>query len=146
MDDPNQRVVVIRTDESAENFWSRVRSSEQISPNFNVIKRDTPYGRQQRPFTTNSQRMPNTPPNGRMPLAPIKLDSNSRKIEMKLLQNEIKRIEVQKTPVPADFVQNLVKHNMELEKKLQYTEKQLKVALDINKSLAAQVSDVYKKM
>lgn len=140
--DPNQRVVVVRADESAENFWSRVRSSDQISPNFNVIERDTPYGRQRRPFTTNSQRVLNTKPNHRTPLAPINLN-NSRVIETQLLQNELKATELQKTPVPTDFVQKLVNHNTQLEKELEITRRRLSIALKINKSLATQVADFF---
>ena len=52
----DNRPVRIRTDASAEDFWKRVRKSEDVSPvNFHIlthaerIQRSTPYGRQQRP-------------------------------------------------------------------------------------------------
>lgn len=49
------RPVHVRTDESADTFWSRVRISNEYSPDFQVvaeaerIQRATPFGRQSRP-------------------------------------------------------------------------------------------------
>ena len=55
MDD---RPVNVRTDESARDFWSRVRESSEVSPEFKVkdqsfaerIKKTTPFGIQVHPF------------------------------------------------------------------------------------------------
>lgn len=76
----DSRPVVIRTDESADDFWSRVRGSDEVSPNnFKVLSATpfaehiqslTPYGRQARP-----QHLPR-PASG--PLPPIR---SSRSIE-----------------------------------------------------------------
>jgi hypothetical protein len=130
MIDPNKRPVIVRSDESAEDFWSRLRSSKQISPNnFKLVSsgyRDTPFGRQQRPTIhddTNTYRMP---------LIPIP-NSNSRIIEKNVLQNELRIIEQQKT----EFTQ--------LKLELENTKKQLRVALKLNKGLATQICDIYAK-
>jgi hypothetical protein len=48
----DNRPVVVRTDLSADDFWSRVRDSADVSPDFRIrnfeerIRSDTPFGRQ----------------------------------------------------------------------------------------------------
>lgn len=154
--DPNSRPVIIRTDKSAEDFWSRERPDNQISPDLRVYisnQKNTPFGRQQRPFTTNNLQRSSSSQCisslNRQPLAPIP-HSNSRIVEREILQDEIKQMEAVKTPVPPKFVQQLIMHNTKLEqenKKMKYelenTHRQLMTTLKINKCLVSQVCDLY---
>ena len=60
------RPIRVRTDASADTFWSRVRTSNEYSPHFQVIpeaeriRRLTPFGRQNRPRLNHvpSQQLP----------------------------------------------------------------------------------------
>lgn len=155
MDD---RPVIVRTDESAENFWCRVRPHGKVSPdNGKVLKsRDTPFGRQNGPgsisrsTTTSGSHFPH-PTLPRPALAPLNTPlTNSRVIEREVYKNEIAALELKTTPVPPSFIQQLVRQNTDLMRenenikhKLATTEKRLAGALKINKALATQMSEWY---
>ena len=80
----DNRPVPLRKSSSANDFWSRVRDEDVISPDFKVKEHtfilppntDTPFGMQDPPF-----------PRKRPPLKPI--TSNSRIIERKVLAKDI---------------------------------------------------------
>ena len=56
------RPVIVRTDASAEDFWSRFRNSEDVSPEFKLntfakqIQSSTPFGKQTQPCITPKRR------------------------------------------------------------------------------------------
>ena len=158
--DPSNRPVVLRTSTSAEDFWCRLRDSAKVSPhNFKERNsRDTPYGRQNKPNWGNTNDNPETreivhseraPP--RLPLIAVPTGlTNSRIVERQVYKNALAELDIQKTPVPSQFVQQIVRLNTnldadmkELKRKNEALEKRLMSALKVNKALAAQMSEMH---
>jgi hypothetical protein len=90
MDD---RPIRVRTDESADTFWSRVRTSNDYSPNFRLlpqaedIQRLTPFGRQNPPRLNPMSHVP----------APSQLPMlSSRSVERMELRKGIRDAEMDK--------------------------------------------------
>lgn len=82
----DRRIVHCRTDESAEDFWSRIRESREVdNTNGRVKPKDTPYGRQRPPF---SGVPPPTP--SRTPLQSLPMNS-TRVAERMVLCEEIRQ-------------------------------------------------------
>lgn len=93
MDD---RPIQIRTDESADTFWSRLRTSDDYSPDFRMIpqaeriQRLTPFGRQSRPRLNPTAHVP-TP--SQLPML------SSRSVERIELRKGIRDAEMDKENV-----------------------------------------------
>lgn len=80
----DNRPVIVRTDESAQDFWSRERHSANVSPDFKImgnfaarVQKETPFGQQ-------------NPPRHVARAAPIR---TSRSIERIVFQNAIGELE-----------------------------------------------------
>ena len=127
------RPIVLRTSVSAEDFWSRVRDSQEVSPNFKVRRSplvpffDTPYNRQMRPFsgTMSNVTCPSSTGGQSGLLPPVK---TSRSIERVVLQEALREIDENDNA-------NIRTENIKLKDKVRLLEKQLAQALRINHAL-----------
>ena len=118
----DNRPVRIRTDASAEDFWKRVRKSEDVSPvNFHIlthaerIQRSTPYGRQQRPH---------------LPATVASALRTSRSVERVELRAAIREGEDDK-----ENLERAVRENETLKRQIEHLQVNLKRALRINHAL-----------
>ena len=109
MDD---RPVNVRTDESARDFWSRVRESFEVSPEFKVkdqsfaerIKKTTPFGIQVHPF--DNQRSVKE-----VLLFPLDVQRVAKKEEASRSSRSVERMVLQKAIEVAD---NNTNNNQEI--------------------------------
>ena len=89
------RPIRVRTDASADTFWSRVRTSNEYSPDFQVIpeaeriQRLTPFGRQNRPRLNPTPHVPSQ----QLPMM------SSRSVERMELRKGIRDAEMDKENV-----------------------------------------------
>ena len=131
----DSRPVVIRTDESADDFWSRVRESDEVSPvNFKVLAAKpfaermqslTPFGRQARP-----QNLPR-PSSSSALLPPVR---SSRSIERIVYRKAI--ADAENTPcADASLVERLHHEITMLRRQNQILHANLDRALKINHAL-----------
>ena len=125
--------VIVRTSASAQNFWSRSREQDAVSPNGKVMpppllvpsgighsllanRAVTPYGRQQRP----SGKPP--PP----PASPVNMLKDSRGVQLHILRQELEHSELQQV--------------VKLDKKVKFLCEQLKRAWTVNHALAGELN------
>lgn len=137
----DERVVQVRTSQSAQDFWARIRGSSQYdttnfkirTPNENdgapppkLALFPTPFNVQQRPFMCSRSPVVNAPPPP--PPSPIRNPLiDSRAVERRVLALEI------------DSNDGLRHDNVALQGEVERTRKQLMVALRINHGLTGQM-------
>jgi hypothetical protein len=120
----DNRPVRIRTDASAQDFWGRIRKSDEVNPyNFHIlshaerIQRSTPYGRQQRP---------------RQPAVDAPPLCSSRSVERAELHSAICEAERDKENLELALCDNVA-----LKKQIEHLQGNLKRALRINHALTS---------
>lgn len=121
------RPIHVRTDASADDWWSRVRSSKELSPEFRVlsqaeqIQRCTPFGRQERPrlFTTE---LPTPSPHPEL--------MTSRAVERLEMSKAIREAEADK-----ENLTRALDENVALKRRIEHLEINLARALRINHAL-----------
>jgi hypothetical protein len=126
--------VIVRTSASAQNFWSRNRERDAVSPNGVVIpppllvpsgighallanRAVTPYGRQQRPSFHGKPPPP--------PASLVNMLTESRGVQLHILRQELEHAEMQQV--------------MKLDKKVKFLCEQLKRAWTVNHALAGEL-------
>lgn len=131
----DDRPVPIRTDRSAETFWSRPRSGEDVSPDFKEIKprpgrESTPFGRQLPPGSMG-EKFPSIPNPNRRPLQESRVIERNilggviHELEFKLNQDQPRVEDAYHVARPAPlFVRDLVKENERLRSQVERLEKE----------------------
>ena len=134
----DSRPVVPRTDASAEDFWSRLRGSAEVSPDFKIRKYPlppsfrTPYNQQEGPFWGTSEHPCSAGGRSHLPLPPVR---TSRTVERLVLHDALQEIDA-----------NIRAENLALKEKVRRLETQLAQALRINHALTgAMVRDAAEK-
>lgn len=131
----DNRIVPIRTDESAEDFWFRPRASNEVDPtNGRVIPREhrsnmtTPYGRQRNPWHANQA--PRPPPLSPTPEPVIRLPAlvSSRVVERKVMRGALEEVDLNAS--------RLNRREAQLMHENRLLKEQLSAALAIGKELA----------
>ncbi len=120
----DDRPVNIRTDASADDFWSRIRGSDEISPiDFRLrkpeVRRPTPFGRQDYPR--------NFPTVVMSPYNPLQISRSVERIEFR---NAIKEAEAH-----TNEFNLLLRENEELKKRIKTLESNVTRVLRINHAL-----------
>jgi hypothetical protein len=143
MDD---RPVNVRTDESARDFWSRVRESSEVSPEFKVkdqsfaerIKKTTPFGIQVHPF--DNQRSVKE-----VSLLPLDVQHVAKKEEASRSSRSVERMVLQKAIEVADNNTNnnqeIIRDQEKLRKDNAVLHANLNRALRINHALTRMLYD-----
>ena len=129
----NSRPVVLRTSESAEDFWSRVRDGERpgfrIQDNASAL---TPFGRQQRPIMPPPFHPRTADASNRLANRPL---ATSREIERRVLQDALRDAENIR---PADALH--LGEIRKLKADVARLHKQLCIALKINHVLTGEMA------